>query len=412
MSNVQKVQEEIVSLKEIIDGAKKIENGSLIVFDKVKTKEILVEVNDKYKSFVVSKDNIDEAKKIREEIRSFRYGIQKIEDHNKGILNKAKTKYQEDSKELIGCISESENNVHNQIKEIEDEKKRLKEEKERKEAERISAINKAISEKRSSLEVKYQVGKTESDLNEFDDVLKSIYENLEFYEEFQFEAEDIIEEFTKKREVIVNRINEEKQLKLDQEKLEKEKREQEEKDAELKRKQEEFEKEKAEFEQKKKEEEEKTQQREKQLRTANRINILESKGYVEVNGSYVLNSEKIESKFTFIEKTLMESNDDDFNSLIELQIKSIEENEKRHEEAIILRQKIEEEESERVALEQNISENSKPKYNDLSNGIKKVIDGITFEDLKNSDVNKAFSEFQIEVGISLQKLQQKLFIKE
>lgn len=245
MQELEKAQEQKISIKEIIKGSK----GELIsLLDFNETSEVLTSIAKKYEAHEVTDENFKESKEIRAEIRDFRYSIQNIEKHNTKLLNDAKKIQKDASEKLIEIISPVENKIDLQIKLIENKKQLEKEAREKAEAERIANISKKIAEVRSTLEVKFQIGKTEEDLELFDAIIDSIEETKEFYEEFEFEAEDLVQEYSQKREVIVNRINEQKELEDQKIKVETERLEQVKLQAELKAQQEEINRMRAELE--------------------------------------------------------------------------------------------------------------------------------------------------------------------
>lgn len=241
------IGEKLTSVKEVIENSK----GSLIELkNNEETESKLKEVAEKFKDLKITTENLDEGKKAREEVRNFRYNIQSVLKHNNDLLNATKKTLKESSEKLIEIIEPTESRLHEQIQAIENKKKIEKEEKERIENERITGISKKIAEFTSFLEIKFQIGKTEKDLSEFDSKLEEIENSLDLLQEFRFEGEDILEDFKIKRNVILERVESEKNLIAEKEKLEKEKENARIQAEELQKEKEKFEKDKKELEEK------------------------------------------------------------------------------------------------------------------------------------------------------------------
>lgn len=243
-----------VSVKELIRQSE----GSLIKLQSYEeTEETLKGLVSKFSHIEkVNEDNFEESKKARAEIREHRYAIQNVTKHNADILNNLKKEDKSQADKLIEIIAPTEDKIDEGIKYIENEKKRIKEEKERKEQERITTISKWIAEYKSFFEVKITIGKTQQELDEVNSKLEELKNKFDDFMEFRFEAEDLIEEYETKREIIQKRIDEEKFIQEENVRLAKEKEEQDKKAEELRLEQEKFQKEKEEFEAKKKAEEE------------------------------------------------------------------------------------------------------------------------------------------------------------
>lgn len=360
MQELEKAQEQKISIKEIIKGSK----GELIsLLDFNETSEVLTSIAKKYEAYEVTDENFKESKEIRVEIREFRYSIQNIEKHNTKLLNDAKKIQKDASEKLIEIISPVENKIDLQIKLIENKKQLEKEAREKAEAERVANISKKIAEVRSTLEVKFQIGKTEEDLELFDALIDNLEETKEFYEEFEFEAEDLIQEYSQKREVIVNRINEQKELEAQKIKVEAERLEQEKLQAELKVQQEEINRMRAELE------------AEKQKANEER-----------------LAKEKAEQDQKEAEEKA--------KAQAELEAK----------------QKAEQEEkerlkAERLAIEQNIAELSQEAFDLLNNNI---MNEVEISDLKlheNQIISNSFVLFYADINTAIESLRKRLFIK-
>lgn len=360
MQELEKAQEQKISIKEIIKGSK----GELIsLLDFNETSEVLTSIAKKYEAHEVTDENFKESKEIRAEIREFRYSIQNIEKHNTKLLNDAKKIQKDASEKLIGIISPVEDKIDSQIKEIENRKKLEKEASEKAEAERVANISRRIAETRSSLEIKFQIGKTKEDLKLFDDYIEKLNETKESFEEFEFEAEDLIREYSQKREVIVNRINEQKELEAQKIKVEAERLEQEKLQAQLKAQQEEINKQRAELE------------AEKQKTEAERL----AKEKAEQEQKEAEEKAKVQAEQEALKKA--------------------EEERKRAEEV------------EQLAIEQNIAETSKDAFEKLQQLIGVVIFDSEFNSSQNEIVLKAFGQFVLDSKNAMTNLKANLFIR-
>lgn len=360
MQELEKAQEQKISIKEIIKGSK----GELIsLLDFNETSEVLTSIAKKYEVHEVTDENFKESKEIRAEIRDFRYSIQNIEKHNTKLLNDAKKIQKDASEKLIEIISPIENKIDLQIKLIENKKQLEKEAREKAEAERIANISRRIADARAGMEIKFQVGKTEEDLKLFDAYIEKLNETKESFEEFEFEAEDLVQEYSKKREVIVNRINEQKELETQKIKVEAERLEQVKLQTELKAQQEEINRMRAELE------------AEKQKANEER-----------------LAKEKAEQDQKEAEEKA--------KAQAELEAK----------------QKAEQEEkerlkAERLAIEQNIAELSQEAFDLLNNNI---MNEVEISDLKlheNQIISNSFVLFYADVNTAIESLRKRLFIK-
>lgn len=360
MQELEKAQEQKISIKEIIKGSK----GELIsLLDFNETSEVLTSIAKKYEAHEVTDENFKESKEIRAEIREFRYSIQNIEKHNTKLLNDAKKIQKDASEKLIGIISPVEDKIDSQIKEIENKKQLEKEAREKAEAERVANISRRIADARAGMEIKFQVGKTEEDLKLFDAYIEKLNETKESFEEFEFEAEDLIQEYSQKREIIVNRINEQKELEAQKIKVEAERLEQVKLQAELKAQQEEINRMRAELEAEK--------------QKANEERLAKEKA--------------------------------------EQDQKEAEEKAKAQAE-IEAKQKAEQEEkerlkAERLAIEQNIAELSQEAFDLLNNNI---MNEVEISDLKlheNQIISNSFVLFYADVNTAIESLRKRLFIK-
>ena len=360
MQELEKAQEQKISIKEIIKGSK----GELIsLLDFNETSEVLTSIAKKYEAHEVTDENFKESKEIRAEIREFRYSIQNIEKHNTKLLNDAKKIQKDASEKLIGIISPVEDKIDSQIKEIENKKQLEKEAREKAEAERVANISKRIAEVRSTLEVKFQIGKNEYDLRLFDDVIQVLNETKESFEEFEFEAEDLIQEYSQKREVIVNRINEQKELEAQKIKVENERLEQEKLQAELKAQQEEINRQRAELE------------AEKQK----------------------ANEERLAK-----EKAEQDQKEAEEKAKAQAELEAEQKAEQEEKERL---------EAERLAIEQNIAETSKDSFEKLQQSIGSIIFHSEFNSSQNEIVLKAFGQFVLESKNAMTNLKERLFIK-
>jgi hypothetical protein len=360
MQELEKAQEKKISIKEIIKGSK----GELIsLLDFNETSEVLTSIAKKYEAYEVTDENFKESKEIRVEIREFRYSIQNIEKHNTKLLNDAKKIQKDASEKLIEIISPVENKIDLQIKLIENKKQLEKEAREKAEAERISNISRRIADARAGMEIKFQIGKTEEDLKLFDAYIQTLNETKESFEEFEFEAEDLILEFTEKRQVIVNRINEQIQLEAEKVKLEAEKLEQEKLQEQLRQQQEEINKQRAELE------------AEKQK----------------------ANEERLAK-----EKAEQDQKEAEEKAKLQAELEAKQKAEKEEKERL---------ESERLAIEQNIAELSYEDFLKLEHDCFKALDNSYFNQLENGTIKKAFAQFCLDHKNILEKFKANLFIK-
>ena len=109
-------------------------------------KEELKGLASNYKNLVVTPKTLQDAKKARLVLREERYSIQKIELHNKTILNELKRKNKLMAEELIKEIKPTEDTIHESIKRVEDqleaERERKRKEREaRREHQRLAALS-------------------------------------------------------------------------------------------------------------------------------------------------------------------------------------------------------------------------------------------------------------------------------
>lgn len=360
MQELEKAQEKKISIKEIIKGSK----GELIsLLDFNETSEVLTSIASKYVDHQVTDENFKESKEIRAEIRDFRYSIQNIEKHNTKLLNDAKKIQKDASEKLIGIISPIEDKIDSQIKEIENRKQLEKEAREKAEAERVANISRRIAEARAGMEIKFQIGKTEEDLKLFDAYIQTLNETKESFEEFEFEAEDLILEFTEKRQVIVNRINEQIQLEAEKVKLEAERLEQEKLQEQLRQQQEEINKQRAELE------------AEKQKAEAER-----------------LERQKVEQ----------EQKEAEEKAKIQAELEAKQKAEKEEKERL---------EAERLAVEQNIASISEINFNEIKYNTEALLESSGFNSEKNETIVKAFAQFCLDHKNILEKFKANLFIK-
>lgn len=243
MNNVStEVGEQKVKLKEVLKGAK----GELIILqDFEQTKESLIEVAKKYGNFKVTKENLKESKEALAEVREYRYGVQNIVVNNKDYLNAAKKEMESSMAVLIDILKPVEDNLVNPIKEIENEKKIEKAKKEQEEKDRVANINKRLSDYRVKLNVLAEIGRTQEDEAKFIALMDEVEigRDNDQFQEYGFDADEILTEYGPKLIVLQQRIE---QIKIDAEK-----------EIQLKKEREEFEAIKSKEEKAKKEEQEK-----------------------------------------------------------------------------------------------------------------------------------------------------------
>ena len=300
----KEVVEHKIKLKEVLKGSE----GELVILQDIEeTKESLQLIADKYEHLQeVTKENFAECKVARAECREVRYGVNGIIDHNKKFLNNAKTQMEKNLGELTGIVKPTEDRLDAGIKIIENEAKIEKARKEQEEKDRIANINKRLSFYRVELEKIIAIGRTDEDEVNFKKIINELKfaQTNEEFQEFGFDADEIIDEYTEKVGELISRIQQikddaEKEETLKKEREEFEKQRQEEAKAKqieedrLKKEREDFEKEKAEYNQKReaeakaeaeKVEKQKAEQQAKesefQLKTSNRIKELVALGLV------------------------------------------------------------------------------------------------------------------------------------
>ena len=259
MTNESKeLVEHKVKLKEVLKGAE----GELVVLQDIEqTKESLLEVAKKYEHLTeVTKENFAECKTARAEVREIRYGVQNIIGHNKTFLNNAKTQMEKNLSELTGIVKPTEDRLDAGIKIIENEAKIEKARKEQEEKDRIANINKRLSFYRVELEKIIAIGRTEEDLKNFNVIFNELRlaQNNEEFQEFGFDADAILDEYTTKDIELKQRIEQikidaenEARLKKERDEFEKQRAEDEKakqaEEARLKKERDDFEREKAEY---------------------------------------------------------------------------------------------------------------------------------------------------------------------
>lgn len=233
MSEELAKQEDVkVSVKEIIKGS----NGELVMLaDFNDTAEMLTELADKHKGMVITEENLQAGKDARLEIREHRYGLQNITKHNKSVLTQAKKKIEGDTEELISIINPVEEELDKQIKDIENKKKLEKEAKEKAEKERVDGINEKIKNFRERLERKVAIGNSKGDHLEFINILTELENEKTTFDEFEFEGDELLDEYRPKGQTIMDRVQEKLDLEKKQKEQEQKEQEQKENDDALKK---------------------------------------------------------------------------------------------------------------------------------------------------------------------------------
>ncbi len=219
MSELEKVVES-TKIKTLIEES----NGELIkIQDYEQTSENLAELVKKHDHIQeITKENFEDAKKARLELREARYALQNVYKHNNDVLNRAKKMLKEDNEALIAIIEPAENRIDSGIKAIEQEKEREKAEKERLENERIDKINERLKFFRNLIN-EHQHGFQKSNIEHLEIGKNQIIEciNADEFQEFTYEADALKDLF----DVAVQNV----QAKIDHEaKLIEEKKKQEE----------------------------------------------------------------------------------------------------------------------------------------------------------------------------------------
>lgn len=222
-----------LSLAKIIEESK---GNSLVIPDFNSVKTELEKVKKKYQSLgkkELTKENLQEFKDARADIRSYRYGMQNILKNNKDILNSKKKEMEDDTEKLISIIMPIEESIDKKIKDEETRIQKEKEEKAKKEQERIDKIMNKISEFNDAIRSLVAIGKTEEDRNKLVQIKTELTKLMEdeFFEEFNWQAEDVENDIEAGIDAITLRIKEHQEL-------EKQKQEQAEKEKKLKEEQE------------------------------------------------------------------------------------------------------------------------------------------------------------------------------
>lgn len=199
------IAEHKVKLKEVLKGSE----GELIILqDFDQTKESLLAIANKYKDLTVTRENFEEGKTARAEIREMRYGLQNISKHNNELINKAKSEMKETMETLIEILKPTEDKIHDQIKAIEDEKKLEKERKEKEEAERVAKVNREIADARVKFEKLVSFGRTDDDIEQFYSLVDDLEErnSKEEFQEFGFEIDNLLHEYNDRLQELRDRV--------------------------------------------------------------------------------------------------------------------------------------------------------------------------------------------------------------
>lgn len=214
-------------LKEYASG----ENGEFIkLVDVEQTKSLLLEIANKHKNIVVSRDNYKkEAKSAEKELRDARLALQRIHKSNNSLLNKAKKDEKELYESLIDIVSGEEKKIREKIDEIDSAIRKEKEEAELRERRKKEELESNIKKYELFFEGKISGGKTDSDLVEYNKKLDEMQENIDkdIYGEFGYKAIRVQAVYEGRRSELESRIESEKARAKEIEELnaEKEKRE-------------------------------------------------------------------------------------------------------------------------------------------------------------------------------------------
>jgi hypothetical protein len=191
--------------------------------------EILNRLVLKYSELSLNEENFDRIKKARYEIRQHRYALDKIEKHNKDLLNGAKKKNGETFQSLVQIITPQEKVFDDYIKEVEEKKKKEKEEKRLAEEKRKAKIQEAITEYKSRfLDMLSEIDHKTS-TEPFDKLIDELNNKIQdgFFQEFTSKAKEIrVELIQKDAGAIINKhiADHQEKLRLEKENKEKEDR--------------------------------------------------------------------------------------------------------------------------------------------------------------------------------------------
>ncbi len=202
-------------LATIKDFMSQSENQIITISNPEEVKRLITAIAEKHKEMIVTKDNLDEARKGRRELLTTRTSLEKLSAHNTKIFNAAKDASKQQINDLIAITEPVEEEIDKQIKVIEQEKQRLKDEEDRKERERVEKIETTIQKYRKELSESYlKIKAGDAELPEFIAMLEAL--KKEDMQEFQFEGEQLYYEYESKtaelRELIEKKKEEAKQL--------------------------------------------------------------------------------------------------------------------------------------------------------------------------------------------------------
>jgi hypothetical protein len=161
---------------------------------------------------VFTTPELEEAKKIRAELRDARYTLQNVGEANKKVLNAMKTNHVHTINELICIVEPAEIEINAKIKAEEDRKNFEKEEAERMERERVEAIEGRIADAGTEFDKLILEAKRTKNWDLFEAFYNSFEAGLDTLEEMAFEGQEVLEEATKKKAEAIAAAEEEERL--------------------------------------------------------------------------------------------------------------------------------------------------------------------------------------------------------
>lgn len=195
---------ELVPLKELAKG----EEGQFIqLLDIQEAETKIAELAEKYEGLEVTEENYKkEAANAEQELRQSRYTLQNINKANNKFLNGVKKEQKEIFERLIAIIKPQEERLKKAIDELKEKEAKAKEEEAKREKERIEKIQTALRTSEATLEKALIRGRTNEDLEEYDNFLSTLKEEFETFEEMEFEAKKLHAIYTGKRKELVAQI--------------------------------------------------------------------------------------------------------------------------------------------------------------------------------------------------------------
>lgn len=178
---------------------------------------------------------LEEAGKIRADLRDARYTLQRVRDSNKTVLNNMKKNHELTIEELILIVRPDEDKIHAKIVQEEDRKKFEKEEKDRLENERKERIEGRIADAGTEFVKLINDAKKTKDWGLFDAFYSTFESQLDDLEQCAFEGQEVLDDAARKKEEAIAAIEEEERLQCQAEEQAEKDKAQNERQAELDR---------------------------------------------------------------------------------------------------------------------------------------------------------------------------------